>query len=164
MATPRFGAWLDDRGAHFRLWTPGTSRVDLLIEGRDPLPLTRGDRGVFAADLPALPGGTRYRYRLDGAREAIPDPASGWQPDGVHGASALDDARAFAWQAAPVPLDARELIIYELHVGTFTPEGTFDAARDKLPYLRELGITAIELMPVAEFAGARNSFCATLHL
>ena len=154
-ATPRFGAWLDDRGAHFRLWAPSSSRADLLLDGRDAIPLTRDARGVFAADLPALPRGTRYRYRLDEG-EAIPDPASGWQPDGVHGASAIDDARAFAWLAAPVVLEPRDLIIYELHVGTFTPEGTFDAARDRLPYLRELGVTAIELMPVAEFAGTRN--------
>ncbi|MBA3949916.1 MAG: malto-oligosyltrehalose trehalohydrolase [Acidobacteria bacterium] len=155
MVTPRFGAWIDDRGAHFRLWAPSSSRAALLLDGRDPVSLTRDARGIFAADLDALARGTRYRYRLDKG-EAIPDPASSWQPDGVHGASALDDARAFAWGAAPVPLDPRDLIIYELHTGTFTPEGTFDAARDRLPYLRELGVTAIELMPVAEFAGTRN--------
>lgn len=152
---PRFGAWLDDRGAHFRLWSPSSARAELLVDGADPLTLTRDGRGVFAADLPALAKGTRYRYRLDGGA-AIPDPASGWQPDGVHGAAALDDARGFPWRAAPVALSPRDLIVYELHVGTFTPEGTFDAARDKLPYLRELGVTAIELMPIAEFPGTRN--------
>ena len=155
MATPRFGAWLDHDGARFRLWAPSASRVDLLIDGVPASPMSRDAVGVFTASLPGLTKGTRYRYRLD-AGEPIPDPASHWQPDGVHGASALDDARAFAWHASPVPLAPRDLIIYELHTGTFTPEGTFDAARERLPYLRDLGVTAIELMPVAEFAGSRN--------
>ena len=117
--------------------------------------MARDARGIHVADLAAQPPGTRYRYSLDG-RTPLPDPASRWQPDGVHGPSALDDARAFGWRAAPVDIRRRDLIIYELHIGTFTPEGTFDAARTKLPYLRELGVTAIELMPVAEFAGTRN--------
>ena len=155
MATQKFGAWLDDEGTHFRLWAPSASRVDLLIDGRQPSPMSRDGLGVFTAALPPLRHGARYRYRPDAA-DPIPDPASHWQPDGVHGASALDDPRAFAWRASPVPLAPRDLIIYELHTGTFTPEGTFDAARDRLPYLRDLGVTAIELMPVAEFAGTRN--------
>ena len=155
MTTPRFGSWLEADGAHFRLWAPSATRVDLLVDGAEPSPMSRDARGVFTADMPALAGGARYRYRLDDGAP-IPDPASHWQPDGVHGASAIDDPRAFVWRAAPVPLAPRDLIVYELHAGTFTPEGTLDAARDRLPYLRELGITAIELMPVAEFAGCRN--------
>lgn len=155
MANTRYGAWLDDAGAHFRLWAPAASRVDLLIDGAPPSPMSRDARGVFTAGVPGIRQGARYRYRLDEG-EPIPDPASRWQPDGVHGASAVDDPRAFAWRASPVALAPRDLIIYELHVGTFTPEGTFDAARDTLPYLRDLGVTAIELMPIAEFAGSRN--------
>src|SRR5687768_4683236 len=155
LRTPRFGAWLDDDGTHFRIWAPSTSRVSLLIDDRPPQAMARDSRGVHAADVPALLPGSRYRYSLDG-NTPVPDPASRWQPDGVHGASAIDDPRAFAWRAAPVHIRPRDLVIYELHVGTFTAEGTFDAARAKLPYLRDLGVTAIELMPIAEFAGARN--------
>ena len=155
MPTPRFGAWLEDDGAHFSIWAPSAAHVNLLIEDRAPVPMARDSRGVYAATLGAEPPGTRYRYGVDG-KPPVPDPASGWQPDGVHGPSALDDARAFEWRNAPVDINPRDLAIYELHIGTFTPEGTFDSARAKLSYLRELGVTAIELMPVAEFPGARN--------
>ncbi len=155
MSTPRFGGWLDDEGAHFRIWAPSASGVDLLIDGSAPIAMAPGERAVFGADPGALPSGTHYRYSLDDGTP-IPDPASRWQTGGVHGASALDDPRAFAWRAAPVDIRLRDLVIYELHIGTFTPEGTFDAARAKVPYLRDLGVTAIELMPIAEFAGRRN--------
>lgn len=155
MANTRYGAWLDDAGAHFRLWAPSASRVDLLIDGAPASAMSRDARGVFTAAVPGLGKGARYRYRLDES-EPIPDPASRWQPEGVHGASAIDDPRAFAWSSSPMTLAPRDLIIYELHVGAFTPDGTFDAARDRLPYLRDLGVTAIELMPIAEFAGSRN--------
>jgi len=103
----------------------------------------------------AVRPGTRYRFRLDGGRP-LPDPASRWQPEGVHGPSAVVDPR-FEWDDAEwTGVPARELILYELHVGTFTPEGTFDAIRGRLESLRALGITAIELMPVAQFPGERN--------
>ncbi len=111
--------------------------------------------GYFAAVADDVAPGRRYRYALDGG-EPVADPASAWQPDGVHGPSAVA-AIAFGWTDAGwpgVPLD--ELVLYELHVGTFTPEGTFDAVIPRLAELRELGVTAIELMPVAEFPGGRN--------
>jgi len=155
MPRPTFGGWLDDHGTHFRIWAPSSAHVDLLIDGEPPRPLAPEARGVFGLDLASYPAGTRYRFRLDD-RDPIPDPASRWQPDGVHGASALDDPRAFIWRASPIVVSMRDLVIYELHVGTFTPEGSFDAARARLPYLRELGVTAVEVMPVAEFPGTRN--------
>jgi len=156
MASSPFGAWLDRGEAHFRLWAPSAARVDLLIEGFDqPLPMTPVGDGSFATAVRGPSHGRRYRYRVDG-RGPFPDPASRWQPDGVHGASAIDDPSAFAWRAAPPALDRGDLVIYELHTGTFTDEGTFDGVAARLPYLRDLGITAIELMPIAEFAGSRN--------
>ena len=153
---PSFGAWLDPRGAHFRVWSPSAARLELLLEGWDqPIALTPAGDGTFTANIDGPSHGRRYRIRVDG-RGPFPDPASRWQPDGVHGESAIDDPRSHGWRAKPVPIDRRRLVIYELHVGTFTPEGTFDSARERLPYLRDLGVTAIELMPVAEFAGSRN--------
>ena len=100
--------------------------------------------------------GNRYRFRLDKA-QSLPDPASRWQPEGVHGASMVIDPTAFPWSDAGWQRPAlRDLVIYELHVGAFTPEGTFRAAREKLKHVRDLGANAIELMPVGDFAGARN--------
>ena len=156
MALDRFGAWRDERGAHFRVWAPSAARIELLIDGSDqPIIMTPAGNGVFAADLPGPSGGTRYRYRVDG-QGPFPDPASRWQPEGVHGPSAIDDPSTFAWRSTPPRVSLRDLVIYELHTGTFTEAGTFDGVREKLPYLRDLGVTAIELMPIAEFAGSRN--------
>ncbi len=140
----------------FTLWAPGAQQVELLILDPAPRALTMQPIGYGCwHTVTTAPPGTRYRYRLDGARER-PDPASRCQPEGVHGPSAVID-HAFAWNDAAwrgVPLD--DLVIYELHVGTFTPEGTFEAVIPHLPTLRDLGITAIELMPVAHFPGTRN--------
>src|SRR5690606_36772628 len=105
---------------------------------------------------PDLRPGQRYAYRLNGGAES-PDPCSRWQPDDVHAPAALYFPEEFAWSDgdfAGVP--QRELVIYELHIGTFTPEGTFDAAIARLTELKELGVTAIEIMPVAQFPGTRN--------
>ena len=138
----------------FRVWAPERESVDLIVGDR-VRPLARTDCGYWADSFADVPPGTRYRYRLDGRDDHVfPDPASRCQPDGVHGPSAVIDPAAFAWtdQAwRPPPLD--RLVIYELHVGTFTPEGTFRAAIDRLPALASLGVTAIELMPVADFPG-----------
>jgi maltooligosyltrehalose trehalohydrolase len=126
--------------------------------------LARGPDGVFEGVLAGLEAGARYRYRLDGAAER-PDPVSRSQPDGVHGPSRVVDPAALpwtdaGWRGVPVP----DLRVYELHVGTFTEEGTFDAAIPHLPALRDLGLTAIELMPIAEFPGARNWGYDGVHL
>ena len=153
------GAWLDEHGTHVRVWAPGRTRVELVAdEGRPSartLALRREADGTFTGTF-NLAAGTRYAYRLDG-EGPFPDPASRFQPDGVHGPSAIVDPRAFAWSDGGWRgVALRDLTIYEAHVGTFTPEGTFAGAALRLPHLRDLGVTAIELMPVADFAGTRN--------
>jgi maltooligosyltrehalose trehalohydrolase len=156
---PAIGAVPDAGGTTVRVWCPTTRTVDLVVEdgGRaDRRPLTREAGGLFTGRWSDLGPGTRYRYRLDGDGP-FPDPASRWQPDGVHGASVVVDATAFPWTDRAwrgVPLSS--LVVYELHVGTFTPAGTFAAAAERLPALAALGVTAVELMPVAAFPGRRN--------
>lgn len=155
---------LGDRAARFRVWAPRarTVAVRLMEPAGKPFPLAATplearDRGYFEATVPGVDPGSRYRYILDGEHER-PDPASRCQPDGVHGPSQLVDPDAFPWTDHDWRgLQLEELIIYELHMGTFTPEGTFQAVIPYLEYLQnELGITAIELMPVAQFPGTRN--------
>src|SRR5262249_8647645 len=105
---------------------------------------------------PGIGDGQRYTFRLDDGPDR-PDPASRWQPDGIHRPSAVVSLDRFEWSERSWPGVPREqLVIYELHVGAFTPEGTFDAIIPRLEQLREFGVTAIELMPVAQFAGERN--------
>jgi maltooligosyltrehalose trehalohydrolase len=142
-------------GTRFTVWAPHAQRVDLHLEAPDAVvALEAAGDGWFAGEADAGPG-RRYTYALDGG-ERLPDPASGWQPDGVQGSSAVvGDDHVWTdgdWRGLPL----EELVLYELHVGTFTPEGTFDAAITRLPALAEMGVTAIELMPVAEFPGSRN--------
>jgi len=154
MSPPRLGPELTPDGTRFVVWAPRARRVELVLDDR-AVPLLRGADGRWAVTTDAPPG-TRYRLRLDGG-DPMPDPASRSQPDGVHGASEVVDLAAFEWTQrdwAGVPLS--RLRIYELHVGAFTPEGTFEAAARRLPELAELGITAIELMPVHDFPGARG--------
>ncbi|MDX1529982.1 MAG: malto-oligosyltrehalose trehalohydrolase [Rhodothermales bacterium] len=151
-----FGALPHDGGTRFRLWSPHAGRVDLVLDGQaEPVPMERSEGGLFEVTRPGVGPGARYRYRLDG--DAFPDPASRFQPEGVHGPSQVVDPGAFAWSDAGwEPPTQRDLVFYELHVGTFTPEGTFDAAAERLAYLRDLGVTAVELMPVADFPGRWN--------
>lgn len=112
--------------------------------------------GYFSLEVPDLAPGTRYQFQLDGDTRRA-DPASRWQPDDVHGPSALVDVTDFVWtDAAFVPPPPERRIYYEIHVGTFTPRGTFEAVIDRLPHLVELGVTCLELMPVAQFPGGRN--------
>lgn len=155
-----FGAELRDDGAtRFRLWAPSAARVELALG--DPAspalqPMRAAEGGWFEAIVPGAGAGTRYRFRIDGDLH-VPDPASRCNPDDVHGPSVVVDPRAFEWADGDWRGRAwEEAVIYELHVGTFTPEGTFAAAIGKLDYLVELGVTAIELMPVADFPGRRN--------
>jgi len=132
----------------FRVWAPNAPRVSVAGE-----PLEPEQDGFAARRVPFRPG-DEYRYVLDANVAA--DPCSRWQPEGLRGPSRVLDAGAFAWsgEAVTVPLD--ELVVYELHVGTFSPEGTFDGVVPRLPELAALGVTAIELMPVATFAGERG--------
>jgi maltooligosyltrehalose trehalohydrolase len=139
----------------FRVWAPHARRVDLAIAGRT-VAMHGDDDGWFAVEDAQAAAGDLYRYVLDGG-DALPDPRSASQPQGVHGPSQLVDHTGFSWTDAQwrgMPLGAA--VLYELHVGTFTTEGTFDAAAQKLPALVELGVTAVELMPVAEFPGERG--------
>jgi maltooligosyltrehalose trehalohydrolase len=139
----------------FTVWAPSAQKVDVQVEG-ERIPLEPGERGWWAIDVPEATAGSDYAFRLDEG-EPLPDPRSPWQPHGVHGPSRVVDHGAFrwtddGWQSLPLA----SAIIYELHVGTFTPEGTFEATINKLDYLRKLGITHIELLPVNEFAGVRG--------
>ncbi len=139
----------------FRVWAPSAHTVDVQF-GDERVRLTARARGWWHVEVPQAPAGTDYAFVLDGG-EPLPDPRSPWQPQGVFGPSRTVDHAAFAWtdagwQAPPLA----SAILYELHIGTFTPEGTFDAAIDWLDHLVELGVTHVELMPVNEFPGARG--------
>jgi maltooligosyltrehalose trehalohydrolase len=154
-----FGAELIDAGrARFRLWAPSAAKVELVLASRGKpvyIPMRALERGWHEATAPAE-ASTRYRYRIDGALE-VPDPASRCNPEDVHGPSMVVDPRAFEWTDGEWrgrPWE--ETVLYELHVGAFTPEGTFAAAAARLDYLAGLGITAVELMPLADFPGGRN--------
>ena len=141
------------------MWAPEADRVDVVFVHPDysaTRALSRLPNGCFTAWEPDIEPGARYRFRLNGERD-YPDPSSRFQPDGVHGASMFVDPGRFEWTDYGWRGVARDdLVIYELHVGTFTPEGTFAGVRAHLDHLASLGATAIELMPVAETAGARN--------
>jgi maltooligosyltrehalose trehalohydrolase len=153
-----FGALPCDRGVRFRVWAPRVRDLELVLHDGRAEGTYRPDRdaeGTFDILLEDARAGDRYGYRLDGG-ELRPDPASRFQPEGVHGPSQVVDPYAFEWTDARWSGAPADLVVYELHVGTFTPEGSFRAAAERLPYLRDLGITAIELMPVADFPGLRN--------
>lgn len=139
----------------FRVWAPLANRVQLVL-GNVRHPMQGAEHGWWSAHLPQGGADTDYAFVVDDSAP-LPDPRSPWQPRGVHGMSRLVDHAAFAWTDAgwqPPPLASA--VIYELHVGTFTPAGTFEAIIERLGYLRTLGVTHIELMPVAEFPGARG--------
>jgi maltooligosyltrehalose trehalohydrolase len=139
----------------FRVWAPNASRVDVEI-GASFHPLTAEAGGVWSGQVAGVGAATRYRYRLNEG-DCFPDPYSRSQPDGPHGLSEVVDPGAFEWHDGDWGgVGIEGLVIYQLHIGTFTPEGTFDAAIEHLPRLKELGVTAIEPLPSAEFPGARN--------
>src|SRR3984893_13853361 len=155
-----FGAECSEDGSvRFRLWAPAARRVELSLAGAKRsthIPLQEQTKGWFELVTDAARHGTQYRFRIDGEQE-VPDPASRFQPRDVHGPSEVIDPESFewrddGWRGRPW----EEAVIYELHVGTFTPSGKFSSVRTRLEYLAELGITAIELMPVADFPGKRN--------
>ena len=143
-----------DGGTMFRLWSPGADRVELwLEEPKRAVPMPRDAGGWAEYVSREAPPGTRYRYRIDGEM-LVPDPAARYQPGDVHGASEVVDPLAYGWcDGAWAGLPPERLVFYELHVGTFTPDGTFRGVADRLDHLASLGVTAIELMPVADFPG-----------
>jgi maltooligosyltrehalose trehalohydrolase len=142
-------------GTHFRVWAPAARRVDVLFEDvdLDPVPLRREGDGYFSGLAARAAPGTRYRFRLDGG-DAFPDPASRWQPEGPHGPSQVVASDAYRWQDQGWRgVTVRGQVLYEMHIGTFTPAGTYAAAEEHLPFLKDVGITLLELMPVNEFNG-----------
>ncbi|HEY2036019.1 MAG TPA: malto-oligosyltrehalose trehalohydrolase [Steroidobacteraceae bacterium] len=156
-----FGAQiLPGGGVRFRLWAPAAARVELVLEaesGAAPaLPLEQAADGWFELVTDEARAGSRYRYRING-EALVPDPASRRNSQGVHGPSEVVDPEAFDWTDADWRAPPwRQSVIYELHVGTFSPEGTFAGAARRLEHLQRLGVTAIELMPLAEFPGSRG--------
>jgi maltooligosyltrehalose trehalohydrolase len=154
-----FGSeYRDDGSVRFRLWAPAARQVDVCVAdaNKSMRALEQCDGGWFEIVTDAAKPGSQYYFRIDSERE-VPDPASRFQPRDVHGPSEVIDPLAFdwrdqAWRGRPW----EEAVIYELHVGAFTPAGTFSGVGERLDYLVDLGITAVELMPVADFPGKRN--------
>jgi maltooligosyltrehalose trehalohydrolase len=154
-----FGAEVTARGTHFRVWAPERRSVTLVIvnDRGDELrrqELAKDADGFFSSHVAEIQHGALYFYQLDDDPKKYPDPASRFQPQGVHGPSQVIDSRRFKWHDADwrgVQLAGQ--VIYELHIGTFTPEGTWKAASEKLPHLRDVGVTLVEVMPVAAFPG-----------
>src|SRR5262249_6985475 len=152
------GAEVRAEGVRFRVWAPKCQRVEVAIEGDQSLLflLCPEEEGYFSGIVPHLQAGALYRYRLDGDQH-YPDPCSRYQPQGPHGPSMVVAPQAYQWHDPDWPgVRMPGQVIYELHVGTFTPEGTFDTAARELAELKRLGITLIEIMPVAEFPGRWN--------
>jgi maltooligosyltrehalose trehalohydrolase len=155
----RVGAnYLGDGECELNLWGPLLRSVDLVITGPDArdIPMKKDERGYWGVTAGNVFPGCRYLFRIDGSLKR-PDPASHYQPEGVHGPSELVDHESFpwddgVWQGKPL----EEMIMYELHVGTFTEEGTFDGVIQRIPELRDLGVNALEIMPVGQFPGGRN--------
>jgi malto-oligosyltrehalose trehalohydrolase len=151
---PQFGSRLTDDAVTFRLWAPAAREVELVLDRMHPMQPRRD--GWYEVTIPGARAGTRYKFRIDGDIE-VPDPASHFQPDDVTGPSEVIDHDAYHWRMA----DWRgrpweEAAILECHVGTFSAQGTFRAGINRLDHLRESGLTALELMPLADFSGGRN--------
>jgi maltooligosyltrehalose trehalohydrolase len=157
------GAQVDERGVRFRVWAREAKSLEVVLfdlQGQETAsyPLNRDDVGYFLGHVEGLKAGAHYMYRLDGEK-LRPDPASRCQPVDVHGVSEVVDPGAFQWSPEAqkwLGLPLEQLVIYEVHIGTATPEGTFDSLIEKLDYIKGLGVTAIEIMPVADFPGKRN--------
>ena len=153
-ATRRFpiGAEPTSGGVHFRVWAPKRKKVEVVLDS-GAVELVREESGYHSGVAPGVSDGAHYRFRLDG-EGPFPDPASRFQPEGPHGASEVVDPARFQWSDRDwrgIRLEGQ--VIYEMHIGTFTPEGTWDAARRQLPELAAAGITLLEIMPVADFPG-----------
>ncbi|SFI18608.1 malto-oligosyltrehalose trehalohydrolase [Nitrosomonas sp. Nm34] len=152
-----FGAEFTQEGKiRFRLWAPAARQTMLFIDDRAPVSLQAQGDGWYEWISEHAHAGSRYYYQIDNGL-CVPDPASRYNPDDVHRASQVIDPAAFEWQDEMwLGRPWQEAVIYEIHVGTFTPEGTFAALEQKLDYLADLGVTGIELMPIADFPGQRN--------
>jgi malto-oligosyltrehalose trehalohydrolase len=153
MTDMMFSPVISERGVFFRFWAPLINSVHLKIEGRASEAMHRSDDGWFSCEIAGIGAGTHYKFVLPDGLE-VPDPASRFQPHDIHGVSEVVDLASFAWQDPTWAGRAwEEMVIYEMHVGTFTEEGTFSAACNRLDHLQQLGVTAIQLMPLADFPG-----------
>jgi maltooligosyltrehalose trehalohydrolase len=150
------------KGVSFRVYAPGRERVEVVIEGAagdraGHRLVAEGEHGYWSGLVPGLAAGARYRFRLAGDEDLYPDPASRRQPEGPFGPSEVIDPTTFTWTDGDFPgVRPERQVVYETHVGTFTREGTWRAAARRLPHLARLGITTVEMLPVAEFAGTRG--------
>jgi maltooligosyltrehalose trehalohydrolase len=154
MKERQFGARVTPDGTSFRFWAPAAQHVELLLQS--PQPMRRSDDGWFSLDVAGVGAGEHYKFRIDDEID-VPDPASAFQPDDVFGPSEVIDHSGYRWRAR----DWRgrpwqEVVLMETHVGTFTPEGSYRAMMERLDHLVRTGITALELMPLADFAGKRG--------
>src|SRR6185369_10820692 len=146
-------------GVHFRVWAPDCARLEVILQehsrGEDcAVALDREEQGYFSGVAPEARAGWHYRFRLDGADKLAPDPASRFQPEGPHGPSEIIDTAEFEWSDSGWRgVELLGQVLYEMHVGTFTHEGTWAAAVRHLEGLKEIGITVIEMMPVNDFVG-----------
>ncbi|MGA8808801.1 MAG: alpha-amylase family glycosyl hydrolase, partial [Thermoanaerobaculia bacterium] len=147
------GAETIGAGTSFRVWAPAHREASVVIEGAD-YPLQAEVGGYFQGVVENARAGTRYRFRIDGGDTTYPDPASRFQPDGPHGDSEVVDSTAYRWNDRDWRgVDKNTLVIYEMHIGTFTREGTWRAAIEQLAAVRDIGINLLEIMPVHEFPG-----------
>ncbi len=154
----KIGAYTWENRQFFSVWAPSRKKMSVRLFGNETtdLPMHQDEFGYWRAECDLLEPGTRYLFVLDGEVER-PDPASHWQPETVHAASQLVDHASFSWSDFSwQSISLQDMVQYELHVGTFTPEGTFEAIIPRLDDLLDLGVNTIELMPVAQFPGSRN--------
>lgn len=148
------GPQIESDGVHFRVWAPDHRAVAVVIEGGKPIPLASEENGYFSSLIASAKPGVRYQFKL-GDSSPVPDPASCFQPEGPHGPSQVIDSCSFTWTDKSWKGRSQDgLVIYEMHVGTFTQEGTWQAAVLELRELADLGINCIEVMPVADFVGS----------
>ncbi len=150
------GPSFEDGGIRFRLWAPGEKRVGLLIDGQDdPVAMTPAANGFFETFVKGSRAGARYRFALSGGQR-VPDPASRFQPEDVSGPSEAIDPGAYRWWESWPGRRWEDIVLYELHVAAFSLEGAFAGAALKLNHLAQLGVTAVEIMPVSDFGGRWN--------
>ncbi len=151
----QFGSQITSTGVHFRVWAPRRQHVQVRLQADETqFPLTNEGNGFFCGHREQLCAGARYSFRLDDDEYDYPDPASRFQPEGVHGPSEVIDPSGFDWNDADWRgIELKGQVIYEMHVGCFTSEGTWKAAAQRLPHLSRTGITVVEIMPVTEFSG-----------
>lgn len=151
-----FGPELFEEGVEFRIWAPLKDEVFLKLQGRTPRQMERDSLGWHRLKVPGVTAGNRYKFVFRDGLE-VPDPASRYQPDDVHGDSEIIDLAKYVWNTQTWKgRPWQEMVLYELHVGAFTEEGTFQAAAERLGHLADIGVTAIQIMPISDFPGRFN--------